>query len=169
VILSDWFMAAIESNAVVSISEGYFRLRRPLERRIYEIARKHCGNQKKWHIRLSKLQEKTGSNAPLKKFRLNIRQIIEDDETPFYRIELTDDDLVVFRPRTTQTTLAPSITLPEWAEDKARAIAREKGRDYYAMRTDWLTFAQSETAKGNPPQNTGAAFLAWAKKLEPLR
>lgn len=46
-ILSDWFMAAIESNAVVSISEGYFRLRPPLERRLNEIGRKHCGNQKK--------------------------------------------------------------------------------------------------------------------------
>jgi len=26
------------------ISNDYFRLRRPLERRLYEIARKHCGN-----------------------------------------------------------------------------------------------------------------------------
>ena len=144
-------------------------MRRPLERRIYEIARKHCGNQKKWHIRLSKLQEKTGSNAPLKKFRLNIRQIIEDDETPFYRIELTDDDLVIFRPRLAKTPLTPSITLPDWAEEKARGIARQRGWDYYAIRSDWLEFAQSEASKGNPPQNTGAAFLAWAKKLEALR
>ena len=169
VILSDWFMAAIESNAVVSISEGYFRLRRPLERRIYEIARKHCGNQKKWHIRLSKLQEKTGSNAPLKKFRLNIRQIIEDDETPFYRIELTEDDLVIFRPRKAKTKLAPSITLPDWAEEKARGIAREKGWDYHALRANWMEFAQDEAGKGNPPQNAGAAFVAYCNKQESLR
>ena len=168
-ILSDWFMAAIESNAVVSISEGYFRLRRPLERRIYEIARKHCGNQKKWHIRLSKLQEKTGSNAPLKKFRLNIRQIIEDDETPFYRIELTEDDLVIFRPRKAKTKLAPSITLPDWAEEKARGIAREKGWAYHALRANWMEFAQDEAGKGNPPQNAGAAFVAYCNKQESLR
>ena len=115
VVLSDWFMRAIEANEVVSISEDYFRLRRPLERRIYEIARKHCGNQKRWHINLSKLQDKTGSNAPLKKFRHNIRQIIENDHLPFYQLELTVDDLVIFRPRQNRITTIADIALPEWA------------------------------------------------------
>ena len=153
----------------MTISHDYFRLRRPLERRLYEIARKHCGNQEKWHIRLSKLQEKTGSNAPLKKFRLNIRQIIRDNHTPFYRIELTKDDLVIFRPRSPQTKLTPEITLPTWAEDKARKIAQEKGWDYYALRADWLAFAKAETAKGKPPDNAGAAFVAYCGKQDSLR
>ncbi len=169
VILSDWVMRAIEGDEVVTISNDYFRLRRPLERRLYEIGRKHCGGQPKWHIGLAKLQEKTGSNAPLKKFRLNIRQIIEDDHTPFYRMELTTEDLVIFRPRSPQSDLSPDIRLPEWAEDKARGIAREKGRDYYALRSDWLSFAKSEAAKGNPPKNAGAAFVAYSKKQKNLR
>jgi plasmid replication initiation protein len=169
IVLSDWVMRAIENDEVVTISNDYFRLRRPLERRLYEIGRKHCGGQPKWHIGLAKLQEKTGSNAPLKKFRLNIRQIIEDDHTPFYRMELTPDDLVIFRPRSPQSDLSPEIRLPEWAEDKARGIARDKGRDYYALRSDWLAFAKSESAKGNPPKNAGAAFLAYCKKQEKLR
>ena len=168
-VLSDWFMRAIEANEVVTISNDYFRLRRPLERRIYEIARKHCGEQKKWQIGLANLQNKTGSNAPLKKFRLNIRQIIADDHMPFYRMELTDDDLVIFRPRKAKTTLAPSITLPDWAEEKARGIAREKGWDYHALRANWMAFAQDEAGKGNPPQNAGAAFVAYCKKQEALR
>lgn len=169
VVLSDWFMRAIEANEVVTISNDYFRLRRPLERRIYEIARKHCGEQKKWHIGLANLQNKTGSNAPLKKFRLNIRQIIADDHMPFYRMELTDDDLVVFHHRSAKTTLAPSITLPEWAEEKARGIAREKGWDYHALRANWMAFAQAETVKGNPPQNSGAAFVAYCQKQQSVR
>lgn len=169
VVLSDWFMRAIEANEVVSISEDYFRLRRPLERRIYEIARKHCGNQKRWHIKLSNLQEKTGSNAPLKKFRLNIRQIIESDHLPFYRLELTLDDLVIFRPRQNRTITTTDISLPEWAEEKAREIAREKGWDYHALRANWLDFAHGATAKGNPPQNAGAAFIAYCKKQDRLR
>ena len=169
VVLSDWFMRAIEANDVITISNDYFRLRRPLERRLYEIGRKHCGSQSKWHIGLAKLQEKTGSNAPLKKFRLNIRQIIEDDHTPFYRMELTADDLLIFRPRSPKSELLPEITLPGWAEEKARNIAREKGRDYYALRADWLTFAKAETAKGNPPNNPGAAFVAYCGKQDSLR
>ena len=168
-VLSDWLMRAIEAAEVVSISSDYFRLRRPLERRIYEIARKHCGNQKRWHIKLPNLQDKTGSNAPLKKFRLNIRQIIEDDHTPFYKLELTPDDLVIFRPRQNHVTTAADITLPEWAEEKAREIAREKGWDYHALRANWMDFAHVATTKGNPPKNAGAAFVAYCKKQENLR
>lgn len=169
VILSDWFMRALEANEVVTISQDYFRLRRPLERRIYEIARKHCGDQTKWHIGLENLQNKTGSNAPLKKFRLNIRQVIESDHLPFYRMELNDNDLVVFRPRTVTTEYAPDIRLPDWAEEKARTIARDKGWDYYALRAQWLDFAKSETARGNPPTNPGAAFVAYCKKKDGCR
>lgn len=64
---------------VVGISRDYFRLRRPLERRLYEIASKHRGNKAKWQIKLENLQDKTGSNAPLKRFHLNLREIIKAD------------------------------------------------------------------------------------------
>ena len=169
VVLSDWVMRAIEADEVVTISNDYFRLRRPLERRIYEIGRKHCGDQKRWHIGLEKLQAKTGSNAPLKKFRLNLRQIIEEDYTPFYRIELTPDDLVIFRPRSRSRAITAEIKIPAWAEEQAREIAREKGWDYHALAQDWVRFAQSETGKGNPPKNEGAAFVAYCRKQKSLR
>ena len=169
VVLSDWVMRAIEGDEVVTISNDYFRLRRPLERRIYEIARKHCGGQKRWHIKLANLQDKTGSNAPLKKFRLNIRQIIEGDHLPFYTLELTSDDLVIFRPRQNRVTIAADIVLPDWAEEKAREIARGKGWDYHALRANWMDFAHDATRKGNPPKNAGAAFVAYCKKQDSLR
>lgn len=170
VILSDWFMAAIESNAVVSISEDYFRLRRPLERRLYEIARKHCGKQNKWHIGLAKLQEKTGSNAPLKRFRLNLREIIKEDHTPFYSFSLSEDDLVTIRPRTPPAkAVAPDITIPAWAEEQARKIAREKGWDFYALQSEWLSFAKEQAEQGKSPDNPGAAFVGYCKKKKNLR
>ena len=167
--LSKWMFRAVDSLEVVSISPEYFQLRSPMDRRIYEIGRKHCGNQKQWKIGLSKLQEKTGSNAPLKKFRHNIRKIITDDNTPFYRLTLTDDDMVVFRPRTKKEIYRQDITLPEWAEERGRAIAHDKGWDYYVLRNNWLDFAAAESAKGNAPNDAGAAFVAWCKKQQQLR
>ena len=169
VVLSDWVMRAIEANEVVTISEKYFRLRRPLERRLYEIARKHCGNSPKWQIGLAKLQDKTGSNAPLKKFRHNLREIIEKDETPFYSFEINGKDLVIVRPRSTTIALTPDIRLPEWAEEKAREIASSLGWDFYILRQNWLDFATGEASKGNPPNNAGAAFVAYCKKQKKLR
>jgi len=167
--LSRWLMRAIESDQVVTISNDYFRLRRPLERRLYEIARKHCGSKAKWQIGLTTLQNKTGSNAPIKRFRHNLREIIKADVTPFYRFELDDKDLVIVRPRTASVTIAPDIKIPEWADEKARSAARDLGWDYQALRRNWLEFAKAETAKGNPPKNAGAAFVAYCNKQDSLR
>lgn len=166
VVLSDWLMRAIEGSEVLTLSEDYFRLRRPLERRIYEIARKHCGHQERWNIGLEKLQLKTGSSAPLKRFRHNLRQIIEEDHTPDYRIELTDTDQVIFRPRKALKNPDASLLLiSAGAEEKARTIAREKGWDYYALEQEWRDFARSK----KPPRDPDSAFLGFCKKKEKLR
>ena len=169
VILSDWFMRAIESSEVVTISNDYFRLRRPLERRLYEIARKHCGNQKRWHINLDTLQAKTGSNAPLKRFRLNLRQIIAEDHTPFYTMELTDKDLVIFRPRNPKIETAKDIDLAEWAIEKGREHARNAGWDFYVVQSNWQDMARALIAKGQPPKDANRAFVGYCKKLKSLR
>ena len=165
VILSDWFMRAIEAAEVVTISEEYFCIRRPLQRRLYEIARKHCGKSPKWQIGLEKLQGKTGSNAPVKKFRLNIRQIIREDDTPEYTFELTPEDLVIVRPRRVRRMVAPKIILQEWAEELARKICAEKGRDYHAVLHEWLDFAGT----GEGLKNPSAAFVGFCKKKNSLR
>ena len=162
VVLSEWMMRAIEHNEVLSIHEDYFRIRRPLERRLYEICRKHCGTQKRWQIDLQNLQTKTGSNAPLKKFRLNIRQIIADDDTPFYKLSLDKDDTVTIRPRQKPKQITDGISIPSWAEEKARKIATEKGWDYYALEQEWREFADN-------PKNAGAAFVGFCKNKDSLR
>lgn len=139
-------------------------LRRPLERRPYEIARKHCGSSPQWQISIANLRTKTGSTLTAKRFRQNLRGIIEKDETPFHRLELDDEDLLIARPRAKPANeYAPTINLPERAEDKAREIASSLGWDYYELRGNWLGFAQAESAKGNPPKNADAAFGTWAK------
>lgn len=165
VALSDWLMDAIEGDSILTLSNDYFRIRRPLERRIYEIARKHCGHQPQWKIGLEKLQLKTGSNALLKRFRLNLRQIIEEDDTPDYRLELTTDDMVIVRPRSRRKMLSDAIRIPPWAEERARDIAQQKGQDYYALEAEWKDFARSK----EPPKDAGAAFVGFCKAKPKLR
>ena len=169
IVLSEWLFRAIETTEVVTISNDYFRLRRPLERRLYEIGRKHCGSQNKWQIGLANLQNKTGSNAPLKKFRLNVRQIIEDDHTPFYRMELTEDDLVIFRPRKEKAIASAKIIIELETEEQAKKIAVDKGWDYHVMRSSWLEWASEQTVKGQPVKNVHKAFLGWCRKQKQLR
>jgi len=73
--LSGWFYNAIMSQEVLTISRDYFLLRKPIERRLYEITRKHCGKQKKWSISLENLQRKIGSVSSKKWLSHNIPSI----------------------------------------------------------------------------------------------
>ena len=162
VVLSDWIMRAIENSDVLTIHEDYFRIRRPLERRLYELARKHCGKQPQWKVDLENLQNKTGSNASIYKFRHNIRQIIADNHTPDYKFELTNKDQVIVRPRKSSKKRSCRILIPTWAEERAREIAHQKGRDYYVLEQEWLGFA-------NNPRNAGAAFVGFCRNKPSLR
>lgn len=96
VTLSEWLYNAVRAFEVLTIHEDYFRLRKPLARRIYEIARKHCGHQAQWVIGLELLQEKAGSKSTLKEFRRALRSIQNDDSLPEYRFALGHDDKVTF-------------------------------------------------------------------------
>jgi plasmid replication initiation protein len=95
--LSDWLYNAIMGREVLTLSRDYFRLSRGLERRLYELARKHCGHQAKWLIGLDLLHKKSGSNSPLKRFRLEVKKIARADTLPDYRVHYDDKaDQVLF-------------------------------------------------------------------------
>lgn len=95
VTLSDWFYNSILGNAVLTIDKDYFRLRKPTERRLYELARKHCGNQVAWKIKLESLKEKLGVTSQMKSLRFNIKKIAETNHLPEYNISI-EDDIVMF-------------------------------------------------------------------------
>lgn len=102
VTLSRWLYNAVQAFEVLTIHPDYFRLRKPLARRLYELARKHCGHQTQWTISLELLQEKAGSKSTLKEFRRAARAIQADDSLPEYRFVLGDDDKVTFYVRDAQ-------------------------------------------------------------------
>jgi plasmid replication initiation protein len=109
VTLSEWLWQALASYEVLSIDEAYFRLNKPLERRLYEIARKHVGRQNKWQISLETLWKKSGSLSPLKKFKHQLKLSIADDALPGYRYQLNADDSVSCFPKA-ETSSLPELT-----------------------------------------------------------
>lgn len=100
VTISKWLHNAVQAQEVLTINPDYFRLRKPIERRIYELARKHCGNQPKFIIGLDLLQDKCGSKSTLNEFRRIVKEIITSDIIPDYRMELDKQkDQVTFYTR----------------------------------------------------------------------
>ncbi len=84
VALPRWLFRAVEAKQVLTLSRDYFRLRKPLDRRIYELARKHCGTQSKWRVNIKTLYEKSGSTDALRNFRGAVKALFESDELPDY-------------------------------------------------------------------------------------
>jgi len=115
--LSDWFFSSIIGNAILSIDEGYFKLRKPTERRLYELARKHCGNQVAWKIKLENLKGKLGITSPTRTLRFNIKKIIETNHLPEYNISMKDDIVMFTRKEAPRETKAPQ-QLPKHVTQK---------------------------------------------------
>ena len=97
--LSRWLYNAIEAKEVLTINPEYFALRKPLERRLYEIARKHLGKQESWEIGIETLRDKCGSaTAAMRNWRIDLKKIIEADTLPDYFMEL-QEKIVLFKHR----------------------------------------------------------------------
>jgi plasmid replication initiation protein len=107
VTLPDWLYQAITKTKVLQISPDYFRIRKAIDRRLYEIARKHCGNQHEFIISLDKLYAKTGSTAALSKFKFNIKQLAKTNDLPDYEILFNSTtDKIIFKNRNQNTPQA---------------------------------------------------------------
>lgn len=171
--LSDWVFNAIRAKEVLTLHRDYFRLRKPLERRMYELARKHCGKQREWRISLELLQKKCGSNSTLKEFRRLVGAIVEQDgehqHFPDYSVSFVDE-MVIFHNRATMPALMrsggrepredsqPPAIDPETFQ-KARAVAG--GYDVHWLHREWGEFWANN---GKPElKNPDAAFIGFCK------
>lgn len=90
--LSEWLYRALEQKNILTINPRYFSLRKPLEKRLYELARKHVGEQPEWLIKEENLLEKTGSKANIREFRRMLAAITEDDSILDYRMSRSKSD-----------------------------------------------------------------------------
>ncbi len=168
VVLSDWLYRAVRDKAVLTIDRGYFALRKPLERRIYELARKHCGRQEGWRVSLEVLHQKSGSASPRRVFRRMIRDMIAADILPDYELWEEAGDILrvaprpglIERARAREGALSAALgPLPSEVLETARALA--PGRDVHALEARWRAYW---AASGRPVlRSPGAAFLGYVR------
>ncbi len=162
VTLSEWLFRAVVTKSVLTLSRDYFRLRKPLERRIYELARKHCGRQAEWRVSVAVLHRKSGSAAPLRVFRAALRRMIAADHLPDYRIGEEPGDMIRFT-RRGEVIEAGQEARPLLAADTLEVARRlAPGWDVHALEAEWLAWWRaSGRARLTSPDR---AFLGWVEK-----
>jgi plasmid replication initiation protein len=168
--LSDWVFDAIENNNVLTLNRQYFFLRKPLERRLYEIARKHCGAQAGWKVGLELLRDKCGSNSTVKEFRRLLGKIIDDDaqhdHMPDYLFQIEDDNVLVRPKRDIMQTALPlgisSLRLAADTHEDARRLA--PGWDMHHLENEWRSWVLE---KGISVKDPDKQFLSFCKKRGP--
>lgn len=159
--LSDWVFNAIRNQEVLTLHRDYFRLRKPIERRVYEIARKHCGQQRSWRITLAKLLLKTGSQSPEKRFRQMVRQLVQHDHLPDYHVTFEEsDDMVVFTNRGTMAPASISDNRVPLLKSETYELARQAapGWDVRYLEGEWRDWIVE------PPRDPDAAFVGFCRK-----
>jgi plasmid replication initiation protein len=160
--ISEWIFNSIRRKSVLTLHRDYFRLRKPIERRVYEIARKMCGARAEFEIGLEKLLKRTGARTELKRFRHTLRDIAAHDHLPDYHVAYDEErDIVIFRGRGTIIALGAGekqdvAALHPDTYNQARAAA--PGWDIHVLEQEWRAWADS------PPQNPDAAFLGFCRQ-----
>lgn len=162
--LSTWVFQAVQAQEVLTLDRRYFQLAKPLERRLYELARKHVGQQGSFKIGLEKLRNKSGSQSTVKEFRRLLQSIIQDDlrhnHMPGYAFSL-DGDMVEIsgKPGRSSPAPLPSLRLLPKTYEQARLVAT--GWDVYSLENEWQDWIFK---KGILPNRPDAHFLAFCKR-----
>jgi plasmid replication initiation protein len=159
VTLSDWLFRAIQAKSVLTLSRDYFRMRKPIERRIYELARKHCGRQDQWRVSVETLLKKSGSASPRRVFRAMLREMIATDGLPDYHLEEEPGDILRVTLRDALVEAAGEPLVSTDALEQARLLV--PGWDVYALEADWRAWW---VKTGRPHlRSPDKAFLGWVR------
>jgi plasmid replication initiation protein len=149
----------VQAKSVLTLSRDYFRMRKPLERRVYELARKHCGRQNEWRVSVDTLLKKSGSASPRRVFRAMLREMIASDALPDYHLQEEPGDILRVTPRDAVIEAAGNPLISADTLDQARALM--PGWDVYALEAEWRNWW---AATGRPRlRSADKAFLGWVK------
>ena len=157
VTLSDWLFRAVLSKSVLTLHRDYFQLRKPLERRVYELARKHCGRQPEWRVGVATLHKKSGSSAPIRVFRAALRRMVSLGNLLDYDMEELPGDQIRFSRRNMVVELEGALGADLSPDTLAQARSMAPGADVYALQAEWRHSLK------RAPRAPDAAFLTWVK------
>jgi plasmid replication initiation protein len=93
--LCKWlYRAIIKDRRMLTYHSDYFKLG-PTEKRLYEIARAHCGAQRGFKMRLDKLQRRVGTTTELRYFKRDLEKIAKRKKLPLpeYGFHIVDPRL----------------------------------------------------------------------------
>ena len=158
---------------MLTLHDDYFRLKTPLERAIYQVVRKHCGEQRMWNIGLAKLQAKVGSKRASRKFRADIKAFAarwRDQDFLDYCLEFDDDaDQMVARYANDPRRI-PADRQPTERRLTPRTLKTMRRKhpdlDPGQMERLWRNWAARQPEQ---PRNTQAAFLGFCRRYVELR
>ena len=173
--LSDWVFNAINEKGsdILTLSRDYFRLRKPLERRMYEIARKHVGSKNKsWAFLLPTLHEKTGSKSNGREFKRMLLKFIDNqDHIPDYTF--------TFEKETNKVVIYPKQDLNRTYQDKKEntsnyinlqtktyEIAKQFAGDIdvYFIESEWRKLLLAKDSAPKKPDGSFINFVKWYAK-----
>ena len=176
VTLNDWMFRAItKERRILTLDERYFLMTKGLDRRLYELARKHCGKQSSWSINLPNLKEKCGSNRQIRQFKSEVVKIVEKNDLPEYTMELLSHKdsarcQITFRLRkgvktgkqNESTDVSGTFLLR--AETLEQARLKCPGYDVYYIEREWQTWAKKKHQ--SPPKDPDRAFLSFCDRYK---
>ena len=166
--LSDWVFNAIRHNEVLTLHRDYFRLRKPIERRIYELARKHCGQQETWKASVELLLKKSGSKSTNKEFRRAVRELAETNHLPDYSVAFdAEADMVTFYNRGTMKLPAANNAWSGLLDNQVYEDARKAapGWDVYHLEQEWrLWLGENEIIPQHPEKHFVKFCATWSEK-----
>jgi len=182
--INDWmFRSIVKDRRILTISRDYFKLGMGIERRLYELARKHVGAQVEWWVSLGRLHEKCGSLDTLRKFKLRLKKIAEAQSLPEYLLEMIEgtservpfrvsssSPMIRFSPRMPATEPEaqadiPAVSKPAQppslrAATYGEAAAQFPGYDIDYLAASWQRWTEG---RGETLANPDKAFLAFCQ------
>ncbi|MEA1053198.1 replication initiator protein A [Lamprobacter modestohalophilus] len=171
--LSDMIIDAIRERAkVLTLHRDYFSLHKPIQRRIYELARKHCGRQDSWRVSVEVLRKKSGSRASLRGFRRSVRELTNEDPLPDYSVSFDEEnDMLCFQTRHT----VPGSPKAPWdgrlsteAYEEAKRVA--PGWDVYHLESQWRAWlSENEIEPTFPDRHFQKFCRSWYERRGPAR